>query len=106
MLEQLQGLPTTFPKMSFLVTSLQRAFLELDALYEYMTVYKERMNNFFLGPSSDTALPQFEGAFTTEPAVVQQLSHTRIPVWFIRPTMVFDKENILDVVHLQLSSKP
>ncbi|KAJ7018311.1 hypothetical protein C8F04DRAFT_1277839 [Mycena alexandri] len=84
MLEQLQGLPTTFPKMSFL----------------YMTVYKEWMNNFFLGPSSDTALPQFVGAFTTEPAVVQRLSHARIPGWFIRPTMVFDKENILDVVPL------
>ncbi|KAJ7747883.1 hypothetical protein B0H14DRAFT_3513953 [Mycena olivaceomarginata] len=39
-LEQLQTLPTTFPKMLFALTSLQREVLELDALYEYMTVYK------------------------------------------------------------------
>ncbi|KAJ7921646.1 hypothetical protein B0H13DRAFT_2318156 [Mycena leptocephala] len=33
LVEQLETLPTTFVKMVFAVTSLQRAFLELDALY-------------------------------------------------------------------------
>ncbi|KAJ6632014.1 hypothetical protein B0H10DRAFT_1937741 [Mycena sp. CBHHK59/15] len=100
MLEQVQSLPTTFPKMVFLVTSLQRAFLELDALYEYMTVYKHKMNNYLAAAVSQTALPQFVGAFTTEPGIVQQLSAARIPVWFLRPVIVFDRENILHVVPL------
>ncbi|KAJ6589803.1 hypothetical protein B0H10DRAFT_2197740 [Mycena sp. CBHHK59/15] len=51
LLEQLQTLPTTFTKMVFVVTSLQRAFLELDALYGYMTVYKPRMSNYLATPT-------------------------------------------------------
>ncbi|KAJ6632073.1 hypothetical protein B0H10DRAFT_2250874 [Mycena sp. CBHHK59/15] len=100
MLEQVQSLPTTFPKMDFLVTSLQRTFLELDALYEYMSVYKHQMNNYLLAPASQTALPQFVGAFTMEPGIIQQLSAAGIPVWFLRPVIVFDQENILRVVPL------
>ncbi|KAJ6615201.1 hypothetical protein B0H10DRAFT_2191111 [Mycena sp. CBHHK59/15] len=92
--------PHDVPKMVFLVTSLQRTFLELDALYHYMTVYKHQMNNCFAAPASQTALPQFLGAFTTDPGIVQQLSAARIPVWFVRPVIVFDRENILRVVPL------
>ncbi|KAJ6448139.1 hypothetical protein C8R47DRAFT_987935 [Mycena vitilis] len=105
MLEQLQSLPTTFPKLVFLVTSLQRAFLELDALFEYMTVYKDRMTNYMaVPPTSYRALPQFVGAFTTNPAVVQQLYAARIPVWFLRPVIVFDQENVLRAVPLSQPS--
>jgi hypothetical protein len=46
LIEKLQNLPTTFPKMVFWVTSLQRAFLELDALYNYITVYKAGMTDY------------------------------------------------------------
>ncbi|KAJ7847136.1 hypothetical protein B0H14DRAFT_2583778 [Mycena olivaceomarginata] len=51
-LEQLQTLPTTFPKMLFVLTFLQREVLELDALYEYMTVYKPRMENYLVCSTS------------------------------------------------------
>ncbi|KAJ6579290.1 hypothetical protein B0H10DRAFT_1963044 [Mycena sp. CBHHK59/15] len=54
LLEQLQTLPTTYTKMLFTVTSLQRAFLELDALYIYMTVYKERIDNYLAAPADVT----------------------------------------------------
>ncbi|KAJ7141189.1 hypothetical protein C8R44DRAFT_866829 [Mycena epipterygia] len=43
--EQLQTLPTTYDKMVFGVTSLQRGCLELDALYNYMTIYKPQIDN-------------------------------------------------------------
>ncbi|KAJ6548317.1 hypothetical protein B0H10DRAFT_2243056 [Mycena sp. CBHHK59/15] len=89
-IEQLQTLPTTYPKMVFAVTSLQRAFLELDALYNYMTIYKPRIENYLSA-----------SAFTTVPAVAQQLWSARLPFWFLRPTYVFDTENILVVVPLQ-----
>ncbi|KAJ7782182.1 hypothetical protein B0H14DRAFT_2630827 [Mycena olivaceomarginata] len=98
-IEQLQSLPTTYTKMLFAVTSLQRTFLELDALYLYMTVYKERMDNYMANTDADVG--QFVGAFTTLPNVVQQFWGAGVPIWFVRPYKVFDKENILAVVHLQ-----
>ncbi|KAJ7076149.1 hypothetical protein B0H15DRAFT_864487 [Mycena belliarum] len=98
-IEQLQALPTTYTKMLFAVTSLQRTFLELDALYKYMSVYKERMNNY-LAQDVNADLGQFVGAFTTVPTVAQQFWAAGLPFWFIREYEVFDSENILSVVPL------
>ncbi|KAJ7827410.1 hypothetical protein B0H13DRAFT_2373840 [Mycena leptocephala] len=98
--EQLQSLPTPYSKMVFAITSLQRAFLELDALYNYITIYKPRIDNFLTGPPANTPVAQCIGAFTTVPSVAQQLWSARLPYWFLRPTFVFDTENILKVVPL------
>ncbi|KAJ7906065.1 hypothetical protein B0H13DRAFT_1619824 [Mycena leptocephala] len=100
-LEQLQTLPTTYPKMVFGLTSLQRAFLELDALYNYMTIYQARMNNYMAPVSADTSVAKFVGAFTTVPSVAQQLWAAKVPFWFLRPVDFFDAENILRVVPLR-----
>ncbi|KAJ7206639.1 hypothetical protein GGX14DRAFT_367131 [Mycena pura] len=100
MIEQLQTLPTTYNKTVFLTTSLQRACLELDALYYYMTLYKPRMENYLSTPSQNTSLAQCMGAFTAAPFVAQQLWSAGLPFWFFRPTYVFDNENILAVVPL------
>ncbi|KAJ7019173.1 hypothetical protein C8F04DRAFT_1039596 [Mycena alexandri] len=98
-LEQLESLPTTFPKMVFAITSLQRAILELDALHRYMTVYKARIDNF-LTPAPTTIAPCI-GAFTSTVSSAQQLYAARIPFWFVRPANVFDRENILKLVDLE-----
>ncbi|KAJ7032237.1 hypothetical protein C8F04DRAFT_1262200 [Mycena alexandri] len=74
--EQLQTLPTTFPKMLFALTSLQREVLDVPGV------------------------AQFVGAFTTLPMVAQQLWGAGVPFWFLRPLNVFDAENILRVVPL------
>ncbi|KAJ7266424.1 hypothetical protein B0H12DRAFT_1230204 [Mycena haematopus] len=100
MVDEVRSIPTTFPKMVFLVTSLQRVYLELDALYEYMTTFKNQTNNYQPALASRRAFPQFVGAFTTEPRIVHQLWSAGIPVWFLRPVIVFDQENILRVVPL------
>ncbi|KAJ7041689.1 hypothetical protein C8F04DRAFT_1299199 [Mycena alexandri] len=89
-LEQLQSLPTTFPKMLFALTSLQREVLELDALYEYITVYKEQIASYV--PGSAPSVVQTVGAFTSSPGVAQQLWSAGIPFWLLRPTHVFDAE--------------
>ncbi|KAJ6630064.1 hypothetical protein B0H10DRAFT_1939301 [Mycena sp. CBHHK59/15] len=47
-IEQLQSLPTTYPKMVFGVTSLQHAFLELDAVFDYMTIHKPFLHHWTL----------------------------------------------------------
>ncbi|KAJ6600722.1 hypothetical protein B0H10DRAFT_2230813 [Mycena sp. CBHHK59/15] len=95
--EQLETLPTTFNKMVFGLTSLQHAFLELDALYNYMTVYKQRIENF----NTVHAVAQTVGTFTTIPVVAQQLFAAGILFWLLRPVEVFDAENILKIVTLQ-----
>ncbi|KAJ7744800.1 hypothetical protein DFH07DRAFT_963644 [Mycena maculata] len=105
-IEQLQTLPTTYPKMVFAVTSLQRACLELDVLYYYVTHFKPRIDNYLSSPP-DSPYSNFDpiaacmGAFTVDPGVAQQLWSARLPFWFLRPTHVFDSENILSVVELE-----
>ncbi|KAJ7016244.1 hypothetical protein C8F04DRAFT_1282093 [Mycena alexandri] len=96
--EQLQSLPTTFPKMLFALTSLQREVLELDALYEYISIYKTRIAHYVPGTAHSVA--KTIGAFMSSPGVAQQLWSAGIPFWFLRPTYVFDAENILEVVPL------
>ncbi|KAJ7932137.1 hypothetical protein B0H13DRAFT_1857273 [Mycena leptocephala] len=100
-LEQLQTLPTTYHKMVFGLTSLQRAFLELDALYNYMTIYQGRMNNYLAPSPADNSVAKCVGAFTTVPFIAQQLWAAKVPFWFLRPVEVFDAEIILKVVPLQ-----
>ncbi|KAJ7926088.1 hypothetical protein B0H13DRAFT_1599913, partial [Mycena leptocephala] len=99
--EQLETLPSTYGKMVFAVVSLQRAFLELDVLYNYTTIYKPRIDNYMNAPSTTTSVTQCVGTFTTVPIVAQQLSAARLPFWFLRPAFVFEAENILAVVPLQ-----
>ncbi|KAJ7739011.1 hypothetical protein B0H16DRAFT_1569532 [Mycena metata] len=70
----------------------------LDALYEYLTVYKPRMTTY--STASVPAVAEFVGAFTTSPGVAQQLWAAGVPFWFLRPIEVFDRENILKVVPL------
>jgi hypothetical protein len=99
LLEQLQTLPMTFPRMCFALTSMQSAFLELDALYLYMTVYRERMADYFAGgpfPASNTM-----GAFVTQANEAMQLGNAGIPFWFLRPVVTFAEENILKMVPLR-----
>ncbi|KAJ7798831.1 hypothetical protein B0H13DRAFT_1933489, partial [Mycena leptocephala] len=100
-LEQLQTLPTTYHKMVFGLTSLQRAFLKLDALYNYMTIYQGRMNNYLAPSPADNSVAKCVGVFTTVPFIAQQLWATKVPFWFLRPVEVFDAEIILKVVPLR-----
>ncbi|KAJ7698313.1 hypothetical protein B0H17DRAFT_1196896 [Mycena rosella] len=72
--EQLRTLPARYNTMVFMVTSLQRAGI---------------------------AIAPCVGAFTVSPVVAQQLWAARVPFWFLRPSFVFDAENILAVVPLQ-----
>ncbi|KAJ6513993.1 hypothetical protein DFH09DRAFT_1333250 [Mycena vulgaris] len=105
LIEQLQTFPTTYPKMVFAVTSLQRACLELDALYFYFTTFKPRIDKYLSSPpdhpySDSNSVAKCIGAFTVDPRVAQQLWSARLPFWFLRPTYVFDPENILSIVEL------
>ncbi|KAJ7924687.1 hypothetical protein B0H13DRAFT_2315204 [Mycena leptocephala] len=77
-LEQLQTLPTTYPKMVFGLTSLQRAFLELDALYNYMTIYQARMNNYMAPISADTSVAKFVGCSPLSPLLLSSYNILKV----------------------------
>ncbi|KAJ7140628.1 hypothetical protein C8R44DRAFT_726364 [Mycena epipterygia] len=95
-LERLQTLPSTYDKMVFSVTTLQRSYLELHALLEYMTVFKPRMDSYGLRKSSPIVTPCM-GTITHDAQMAQFLFDAGVPFWFLRPTYIFDSENILTI---------
>ncbi|KAJ7496266.1 hypothetical protein B0H11DRAFT_1910025 [Mycena galericulata] len=95
-LERLQMLPSTYNKTVFGLASLQRNYLELHALLEFMTVYQPRMQNFSAKPANSVAACM--GTITHEPEVAQLLDVAGLPFWLLRPTHTFDSENILAIV--------
>ncbi|KAJ7625440.1 hypothetical protein B0H17DRAFT_1111131 [Mycena rosella] len=104
-LERLQTLPSTFEKMVFGVTSVQRTYLELDALLSYTQIYKPRMESLTsivsaAPPHSASSLQSCMGAFTANPEVAQLLFMAQLPFWLLRPTAAFFGENILAIAPL------
>jgi hypothetical protein len=78
------------------VTNVQRAFLELYALLDWITVYHPRMmDTTRIGGASDANVL---GVFTTDPVVAEQFHRARLPYWFIRPSSAFHDDYILEVV--------
>ncbi|KAJ7314896.1 hypothetical protein DFH08DRAFT_972294 [Mycena albidolilacea] len=95
-LSRLSSIPATFERMILGVTNVQRVYLELSGLLQYMTVYVPRIEDpTFRGglPDADTM-----GAFTSRPTVVENFHRARLPFWFICPLSAFSGENILRVV--------
>ncbi|KAJ7440104.1 hypothetical protein B0H11DRAFT_2253265 [Mycena galericulata] len=90
------SIPATFERMVLGVTKVQRTYLELTGLLDYMTVYKPRMEN----PASQGGLPDADtvGVFTASPIIAENFHRARLPFWFIRPLSAFFEENILRVV--------
>ncbi|KAJ6454897.1 hypothetical protein C8R47DRAFT_1328794 [Mycena vitilis] len=95
-MERLQALPNTYERTVLAVRNVQRTFLEIDAILEYMRMYKPYMED----PLSKATRPAaLIGAYTTDSGVAQQLHRADIPYWYIRPASLFRDENILELVH-------
>ncbi|KAJ7438659.1 hypothetical protein B0H11DRAFT_2104329, partial [Mycena galericulata] len=97
-MERLQLLPSTYDKTFFGLTSLQRTYLELDALLAFMTVYQPRILEFNYKDEPAYGVAPCMGAITYEPEVAQLLKKAGLPFWFMRPTYAFFTENILKIV--------
>ncbi|KAJ7038722.1 hypothetical protein C8F04DRAFT_1255643 [Mycena alexandri] len=95
-LSRLSSIPATFERMVLGVTNVQRTYLELEGLLQYMTIYKPRMEdrNCVGGPpDADTV-----GVFTSDPTVAEKFHRAKLPFWYMRPLRAFHRENILRVV--------
>ncbi|KAJ7029837.1 hypothetical protein C8F04DRAFT_962434 [Mycena alexandri] len=94
---RLQSLPSNFEHMVLGVLTVQRFYLELEGLLDYMLVYKPRMEDFDpAAPANDVA--KCLGAFISQPEVAQRFHSAGLPFWLYRPLAFFGPENILAVV--------
>ncbi|KAF9037956.1 hypothetical protein BJ165DRAFT_1531862 [Panaeolus papilionaceus] len=93
---RLGTLKTSYTQMRFTVTELQRYYLELIALLDYMQIYQPRMRGIH---PAGTTVDDRVGVFTLNEKIVQEFQRAGLPVWFVRPwTGQPFSNNILRVV--------
>lgn len=92
---RLQSLPATWHDTCFTLTELQRYFLELVGLLDYMEVYKPQMDGSHPAP---TSVASTVGCFTVKPRVAEEFLAAGLPVWYMRPHKPGFTNNVLTVV--------
>jgi hypothetical protein len=90
---------TNFHQMAFGVRDVQRCWLDLMAMLDYMEVYKPRMDSATLAMGSPPAeVANTVGVFTNDIRVAQDFFHAGLPFWLTRPASDLGKTNILAAV--------
>jgi hypothetical protein len=90
-LDQLYSVQMSFRHIEFVVRDLQRVWLHVWAILDYMEIYKPRMDGHALpgGGVADTI-----GTFTTSIRVAQDMFLAGLPCWLIRPSDTFVDQKI------------
>ena len=95
---RLGSLKTTFTEMRFGVTEIQRHYLEVRGLLDYLELYKPRMDG--QRPAADT-VANCVGIFTNIAHIAQDFHTAGLPVWLLRPKKVWESPlnyNIVEIV--------
>jgi hypothetical protein len=95
---RLHSLKTTLTEMRVGVAEFQRYYLELYGCLDYLEIYKPRMEG--LKPPAES-VANCMGTITNVPSTVQDFYTAGLPVWFLRPSTVWDSPvrcNILETV--------
>ncbi|KAK0455311.1 uncharacterized protein EV420DRAFT_1644950 [Desarmillaria tabescens] len=102
-LEHVQALPLVFERLCLCVAETQRLALELQAIMDYILVYRPRMTGLAERPSEEGTggSESLVGAFTMNPTVAQEFCRAGIPVWFIHPLNMAGKVRIDSVEPIQ-----
>lgn len=96
-LTRLKSVAMSVRQMMFQVRDVQRSWLEIVAMLDYMEIYRPRMNattgsiRTQVPPTADTM-----GAFTSDLRVAQDHFAAGLPYWLIRPASAFADQNILE----------
>lgn len=99
-LVRLESLGMSHQETLFGLRDIQRCWLEVTALLDYMEVYCPRMNGE-RGVSVAGTQPEIAttiGAFTTNPRVLQDHFVAGLSIWFVQPVDNFTTQNIWQVV--------
>jgi hypothetical protein len=102
-LVRLESVWTNFRQMAFGVRDVQRCWLNLMVMLDYMEVYKPRMDSARLAVGSLPAeVANTVGVFTNDIRVAQDFFHAGLPFWLTRPASDLGRTNILAVVPLSV----
>ena len=96
-LVQLNSVYATFRQVEFLVRDIQRVWLELRGLLNYMEIYKPRMDGL---TDAAVAVGETNGVFTHSIRVAQDFFTAGLPCWLIRPASEFTDQVIHALVDL------
>jgi hypothetical protein len=94
-LARLESVYTNFRQMEFSIRDVQRTWLELTALLDYMEIYKPRMDGH---AHSASEVANTIGVFTHDLRVAQDFFTAGLPCWLIRPASDFINQIIHKVV--------
>jgi hypothetical protein len=100
---RVKDMPCTKEQANHGWVELQRAWLLLDALWEFLTTYRPRMTGRFAKASytKGDLETRLMGSFTHDERVAQQLFDAGIPVWLIRRLSQFNNQNIISIESLR-----
>jgi len=96
-LVQLGSVHTTFRQIEFIVRDMQRVWLEVWAILDYMEIYKPCMDG--RAPAA-VGVADTIGVFTHNIRVAQDFFIAGLPCWLIQPFSGLTNQNILEVVEL------
>jgi hypothetical protein len=81
-LTRLQSVYTNFRQMEFGIRDVQRIWLEITAMLDYMEIFKPKMDGL-LGNRPPAQAAETIGAFTNDLRVAQDLFLAGLPYWLI-----------------------
>ena len=93
-LSRLRAVAMTRKEVLFECRQVQRQWMELRALMDYIEIYQPHMDSR-IPPAKSTA--NVVGCFVREAHVAERLFSAGIPYWLIRPLSSFSNENILTI---------
>jgi len=93
-LDQLYSVQMSFRHIQFVVRDLQRIWLNVWAILDYMEIYKPRMDGLAL-PADGVA--DTVGTITWSIRVAQDMFLAGLPCWLIRPSKTFKDEKIFSI---------
>jgi hypothetical protein len=99
---RLELVNTNFRQMEFSVRDVQRIWLDITALLDYMEIYKPRMDGRL---SSASEVANTIGIFTHDLRVAQDYFSAGLPCWLIRPASHFTNQVIHKVVVLERAER-
>ena len=94
---QLQSVYTTFRQTEFIVWDVQRMWLELQAVLDYMEIYKPQMDGH---TPAAVWVADTISVFTSSIRIAQDFFITGLPCWLIRPSSQITNQKIIQVVDL------
>ncbi len=96
-LSRLRAVAMTRKEVLFECRQVQRQWMELRALMDYIEIYEPHMDGR-IPPAKATA--SVIGCFVREAHVAERLFSAGIPYWLIRPVSSFSTENILTITNV------